>query len=109
MINGYQLKGLGRWDALLYRAVVLDISVRVARAHYSPSNGTKSLGWRSEVREASGRAGWEYIEKYYSYGAPEYLREHLYAALGGDGVTLMNLLRPLCSDYAPGRDDLSAK
>ena len=52
------------------------------------------------LREALGRAGRAYVEKYHSYATARYLFESIYAKiLDGADVDLINLFHPLKSEY----------
>jgi len=54
----------------------------------------------SDLRRALGRAGREYVEKYHSYTAAQYLFGSIYRKLlDGEDVDLLNLFHPLTSSY----------
>lgn len=60
------------------------------------------------LREALGRAGREYVEKYHSFGAARYLFGKIYdRILHGKEVDLVNLYHPLLSDDACNRPKVS--
>lgn len=60
----------------------------------------KVLVTQPKLREQIGRAGKEYIEKYHSYEAAQYLFGSIYEnLLNGKDIDLMNLFHPLKSEY----------
>jgi len=55
---------------------------------------------RPDLREVLGRSGRQYVEKYHSYEATQYLFSAIYdKILFGKNVDLMNLFHPLKSDF----------
>jgi glycosyltransferase involved in cell wall biosynthesis len=56
-----------------------------------------------ELREALGRAGRDYVEKYHSYDAAHYLFDNVYRALDGEPIDLLNLYHPLNPESHRGR------
>jgi glycosyltransferase involved in cell wall biosynthesis len=68
----------------------------------------RRLATDPELREALGRAGRAYVEKYHGYGAAQFLFESIYARiLDGEEVDLINLFHPLKSAWMKARPPIT--
>jgi glycosyltransferase involved in cell wall biosynthesis len=65
----------------------------------SLTNQLRLLITNPELRKELGQLGVQYVEKYHSYKAAQYMFTNIFKKLDGEDVDLMNLYHPLKSEY----------
>jgi glycosyltransferase involved in cell wall biosynthesis len=86
------------------RYAFLDECPVVSTTPETLADDLRRLATDPELREALGRAGRAYVEKYHGYGAAQFLFESIYARiLDGEEIDLINLFHPLKSAWMKAR------